>query len=214
MNLEMGFVIVKDGLGSRVMHIAKRQGIKGGTIFLGMGTVQTPLLKLLDIGEMRKEIVMIECEKDKLRSVLDVVAKELSFKKPHHGIAFTIPVAYLYGTRNNGKSKISYTESEVKNMRDLICTVVDRGLAEEVVDAARSAGSRGGTIIHARGSGIHEKSKLFAMDIEPEKELVLIISEKDATDAIVSAIRRQMKIDKPGNGIIFIQNVTSTYGLF
>lgn len=66
----------------------------------------------------------------------------------------------------------------------------------------------------ARGSGIHETSKLFSMDIEPEKEIVLILSETDMTDAIVSSIRTQLKIDDPGKGIIYIQNVNKVYGIY
>ena len=45
-----------------------------------------------------------------------------------------------------------------------------------MIDAATAAGSKGGTVINAR-SGIHEEQTLF-MDIEPEKEIVLIISDK------------------------------------
>jgi len=68
-------------------------------------------------------------------------------------------------------------------------------------------------VINARGSGIHETSRLFFMDIEPEKEIVLIISDKKSADAIVSSIREKMEIDKPGKGIIFIQDVSMIYGL-
>jgi nitrogen regulatory protein PII len=91
---------------------------------------------------------------------------------------------------------------------------VDRGKAEDVIDAATKAGSKGGTIINARGSGIHETSKLFSMDIEPEKEIVIILSEVESTEKIVSSIRSHLKIDEPGNGIIFIQDVNKTYGIY
>ena len=99
-------------------------------------------------------------------------------------------------------------------MYNLICIIVERGFAEDVIDAAKAAGSRGGTVIHGRGSGIHETSKLFAMEIEPEKEIVIIVSEKTVTDGIVASIRDKMKIDEPGKGVIFVQNVTATYGLY
>ncbi len=82
-----------------------------------------------------------------------------------------------------------------------------------MIYAATAAGSKGGTVINARGSGIHETSRLFFMDIEPEKEIVLIISDKKSADAIVSSIREKMEIDKPGKGIIFIQDVSMIYGL-
>ncbi len=52
------------------------------------------------------------------------------------------------------------------------------------------------------------------MDIEPEKEIVTIISKKDVTEAIVEAIREKLEIEKPGNGIIFIQDINKTYGVY
>jgi nitrogen regulatory protein PII len=99
-------------------------------------------------------------------------------------------------------------------MYHLITTIVDKGKAEDVINAATKAGSKGGTIINARGSGIHETSKLFSMDIEPEKEIVIILSEVDKTEEIVSSIRTNLKIDEPGNGIIYIQDVNKTYGIY
>jgi nitrogen regulatory protein PII len=99
-------------------------------------------------------------------------------------------------------------------MYEVITVVVDKGRAENVIEVATKAGSKGGTIINARGSGIHETMKLFSMDIEPEKEIVMILSEKETTDTIVSSIRGQLKIDEPGNGIIFTVDVNKAYGLY
>lgn len=96
---------------------------------------------------------------------------------------------------------------------EAIFTVVERGLGEEVVDAATAAGSRGATIINARGSGIHHDTKFFAMRIEPEKEIVLIIIERDKTDMIVSAISKAMGIDEPGKGIIFCMDINRASGI-
>ena len=58
---------------------------------------------------------------------------------------------------------------------DLIVTIVNRGFADEVMNAARAAGAHGGTILWARGSGVHETEKFFGISIQPEKELVLIL---------------------------------------
>lgn len=99
-------------------------------------------------------------------------------------------------------------------MYKAIFTIVEKGRAEDVIDAAAQAGSKGGTILNARGSGIHETSKLFSMEIEPEKEVVLILAEVDATEAIAASIRDSLKIEEPGNGIIFIQDVSSVYGIY
>lgn len=73
---------------------------------------------------------------------------------------------------------------------------------------------RGGTVINGRGSGIHETSKVFSMEIEPGKEIILILSESNRTNAIVTSIRKEMNIDEPGNGLIFVQDTNETYGLY
>ena len=51
------------------------------------------------------------------------------------------------------------------------------------------------------------------MFIEPEKEIVLIISEEKMTKDIVDSIRKETGIEEQGKGIIFITNVNATYGL-
>lgn len=99
-------------------------------------------------------------------------------------------------------------------MYHIINIIVDKGRAEEVITAATKAGSKGGTVINARGSGVHETSKVFDMEIEPEKEVVIVLSEIERTGDIVAAIRESLKIDEPGNGIIYIQETSRTYGIF
>ena len=91
--------------------------------------------------------------------------------------------------------------------------IVDKGRAEDVIDAACRR-FKGRTIINARGAGVHETSKVFAMEIEPEKEIVMILSEQETVEAIVNSIREKLNIDAPGKGIISIQPVTRTYGLY
>lgn len=212
MGIELICVIVDIGHGSRILKSAKHYGVRGGTILLGRGTVKSRLLEFLSLYEVRKEIVLMLAEKSKAFEVLKKLDEEIHFDKPHHGIAFTIPVHKIIGT-SSIDCEIT-TERGADIMYRSIFTIVDKGKAEDVVDAAVQAGAKGGTIINARGSGIHETSKLFSMEIEPERELVLILAETDTADTIAAAIRDSLKIDEPGNGIIFIQDVSSVYGVY
>lgn len=212
--LELLWVIVNVGLGSKILKSAKQNGVSGGTVLFGKGTVHNRILELLDLYEIKKEIVLIISEKSKIGDVVEILNNKFHFNKPNHGIAFSISVNKLFGARNYSHKDIDESRGGEKTMYNAIFVVVDKGNAEDVVEVANKAGSRGGTIIKARGSGIHETSKLFSMDIEPEKEIVLILSESSLTGSIASAIREELKIDQPGNGIIFIQDVNQTYGLY
>ena len=213
--LELLFIIINYGLASKVVKSAKQRGVSGGTIFLGKGTSQNHLLKILDLSDVRKEIAILIGEKAVANDALNALNEEFAFNKPHHGIAFSMPVSGLFGTRNNSCYNIN-TESRGDNdtMHKAIFVIVDKGKAESVIESAIKAGARGGTIINSRGSGIHETSKLFSMEIEPEKEIVLVVAKSILVESIISSIRTELKLDDPGNGIMFTIDVNEAYGLY
>lgn len=206
-------VIVNFGSGSGVLKIAKQNGVSGGTILLGRGTVKSRLLEILDLTDIRKEIVLMIAEESVGYAALEKVDSHYHFDKPYHGIAFTMPVHCVLGASKCTAKKNAESCGVDTAMYQSIFIIVNKGKGEEVMDVATGAGARGGTILNARGSGIHETSKLFQMEIEPEKEVVLILSGAETTDHIVSALREKLQIDKPENGILFVQNISKAYGL-
>lgn len=211
---ELIYVIVNRGAGSKVIKVAKKNGVTGATVLFGNGTIQSRFLEILGLSETRKEIVLMLAEKTTAYHALETLDQVFKFDKPHHGIAFTTPVNNFFGSSNYMPSNIKENRGVENPMYNAIFVVVERGKAEDVIESAEKAGSRGGTIINARGSGIHETSKLFSLEIEPEKEIVLILAENTITDAIVSAIREDLQIDEPAKGIIFVQDINKTYGLY
>lgn len=96
---------------------------------------------------------------------------------------------------------------------DLIVTVVNKGYAETVVEASKKAGAEGGTILYGRGTGIHEQAKLFNIAIEPEKELILTLIDKEKTDGVLESIMENAELNKPGRGIAFVLEVERTIGI-
>jgi nitrogen regulatory protein PII len=206
--------VVNLGTGSKVLKIAKLHGVTGGTILLGNGTIKNRILEVLDLTDVRKEIVFTVVEKSIGLNALEAINRELRLHKPNHGIAFSISVSGIFGLSHCKCGCVAQRKNEVGSVYKAIFVVVEKGKAENVMDAATKAGARGGTIINARGSGIHETKKIFSMDIEPEKEFILILTESEIADAVISSIRNDLRIDEPGNGIIFIQDVNNAYGLY
>jgi len=102
---------------------------------------------------------------------------------------------------------------EVSVPFNLVVTIVNRGRSEEIIEASRSAGAEGGTIIPGRGTGIRECAKLWGIPIEPEKEIVLTIVPRDKTDAIVQAIVQASGLDQPGSGIAFVVGLDRVLGI-
>ena len=213
-NYDILCFIVNDGMGSKVLKLGKQDGVSGGTVFYGFGTINNNALKMLGLDDIRKEIVILAAKKEVAEHALEDLSKKLKLEKRNHGIAFSIPIVNLLGNRNCVYSQNASSRKVDNVMHQAIFTIVDHGQAEQVIDAAVAAGSQGGTVITGRGSGSHETSKLFSMDIEPEKEIVMILSETHTTDAIVASISNAIKIEKPGNGVLFTVDVNNTKGLF
>lgn len=212
--------VVTTKTASKTLRVAKRYGIKGGTISMGRGTVHSRMLDILGLSEVRKEIVTMVVEAPLASAAIKGISHHMHFNKPHHGIAFMLPVSQFIGAKTDITTKTSATPpqtsqtDEVKNsMYQIIYVVVERGKANDVIETANAAGARGGTIVNARGSGIHEVQKLFSLEIEPEKEEVFIITKAELKDAIVDAICRDLKIDQPGNGILFVMDINEVHGL-
>jgi nitrogen regulatory protein PII len=210
---ELICVIVNCGQGSHVIKAAKQSGIAGATVTIGKGTGQSSILDFIGLLDVRKEIVFMVASRITAYKTLEELNSKFAFEKPNHGIAYTTSVCKVMGTHHIKCEHIK-NERGVERMYHAITVIVNKGDGENVIDAATKAGSKGGTIINARGSGIHETSKLFAMDIEPEKEIVIILSKTESTEKIVATIREDVNIDEPGKGIIYIQDINKAYGLY
>jgi nitrogen regulatory protein PII len=95
----------------------------------------------------------------------------------------------------------------------LIITIVNRGFADLVIAAAREAGARGGTVMYARGTGIHETEKFMDIQITPEKEMVLVLVTRAAVKDITKAILGASGLKTKGRGISFTLPVTDVVGM-
>jgi nitrogen regulatory protein PII len=96
---------------------------------------------------------------------------------------------------------------------NLIVTIVNKGRADEVIQAAKAAGAQGGTILPGRSSGDHRNQRLFGIVIEPEKDIVLTLIEASTTTAVLRAITEALGLEKPGAGIAFVLPVTQAVGI-
>lgn len=95
----------------------------------------------------------------------------------------------------------------------MIVTIVDGGTGEDVTDFSKEAGAAGGTILHGRGSGVHDSGKFLGLDISPEKDVVLTLVPDSLTNQVMDAIGQGINIDVPGNGICFSIDVDKVIGI-
>jgi len=206
------FAVVKKGIASDAVAAAKKAGAPEGTIMLGRGTAGKSIYtEMLGMDfEPEKEIIMIFITENIENAVMQAVSDAVKLDKPGNGISFVINIKDL-AARSIMEVDVMSDNQEIKY--DLIVTIVNKGFAEEVVEASKKAGAQGGTIMHGRGSGVHETARIFGIPIEPEKEIVLTLIYRTKTEQVMSAIKNAVDINTPGKGICFVLEVEKTAGI-
>ena len=96
---------------------------------------------------------------------------------------------------------------------EVIFAIVNEGYAEEVMDIAREQGVRGGTILNARGVAKEDAAAFFGITLHSEKEILMMVVDKEIRDAVLNAIYKQMGMAKAAQGIAFSLPVTDVAGL-
>ena len=99
------------------------------------------------------------------------------------------------------------------NNHEVIFAIVNSGYAEEAMDVAREQGVRGGTILNARGVAREDAAAFFGITIHSEKEILMMVVEKDIKDKVLNALYSQMGMAKKAQGIAFSLPVSDVAGL-
>jgi len=89
----------------------------------------------------------------------------------------------------------------------LITFIVSHGDACDVMTAAREAGAKGGTILDGHGTLREDDVQFFGVTLVAEKELLLIVAEKDVAENILNAVKKLSVFKKAGGGIIYTTEV-------
>lgn len=190
-------VVVDRDRGGQVVDCLAEQGVFSGFAMLGRGTASSEILGYLGLGETKKDVLIATLRTESGRAVLQRLIERCGIDKPGGGIAFTLsPGSVLYarglfaseGAVVEGMGE-EMDERESASGYDLILAVTNNGFSEMIMKAARSVRPSGGTIIRGRETGLKGDEKFFGVAIQPEKELVMILTPRSASTAIMQAIQ-------------------------
>lgn len=204
--------IVKKGKASYFLDQSRRAGATGGTIIHAFGTITDPILDLLGLSDSKRELLLMLVESQDEDQVHHILENKCQLSRKGHGVLISCPTSSVYGSHHLNQP---FNKEEFPlHSYQLVVTIVDRDLGDEVVKRARQEGAQGATIIHGRGLGSEKASQIFNITIEPEKELVLMIVESAKVADIIEKLSSALEIDQPGKGIIFSVAVNNATGLF
>ena len=99
---------------------------------------------------------------------------------------------------------MSIREITVLTDVSLITCMVQRGIADKIVQAAQEAGAQGATVYYARGEGVRERLGILALVVEVDKEVINVVVAKDQADRILERMYIAGNLDTPGMGFIYL----------
>lgn len=211
--------IVNRGSGERAASIIADAGFHFHLLTLAKGTADTKLLDYLGLGETDKDLIISMMPLEATKNILELLDTQIQLHKSGHGIAFTIPIRTIGSSLgvHDLRDSLQAAQEENKMLQnkqyELIVTVSNRGYTDDVMEAARSAQATGGTAIHARQVGVKEAESLFGVTIQPEKEIILILTLQENRDAIIQAIMERAGLQTKAKSIAFSLPVSDVAGL-
>ena len=95
---------------------------------------------------------------------------------------------------------------------ELIVAVCSQGCTDMVMNAARAAGARGGTVLHGKGTGAKGAPKFYNITIAQEKEMIMIVAAASQKAAIMQSILKKAGPDSKAGTIVFSLPTTQVAG--
>ncbi len=189
--------------------------------FAGRGTARSAVLDYLGIGETEKAVVFSLFPESDEELILHEIREKMSLYLVGRGISFTVPLSAVSDIIAGGLVRAAANKtvngSKIMNNEgrkyDLIIAAVDSNLTDEAMEAARSAGAAGGTIIRARSLENAKAEQFIGITLAKEQELLLILSKREGKLAIMNALSERVGLKTEAGGIIFSIPVDRTAGI-
>ncbi len=188
-------------------------------VTLGMGTVANEVMDYLGLDSAEKAVAFSVLEEDDWQNIKKQMERKLKIDAPGGGISFIIPLSSVGGKKTLQFliEKDNYQKEEESTLKNtnhqLIVVIAEQGYTNLIMDAARGAGAYGGTVIHAKGTGMEIAEKFMGVSLAAEKEIIYIVTKTEQKNSIMQAIMKDAGLDSKAKSIVFSLPVTDTAGL-
>ena len=166
---------------------------------IGRGTAQSEVLDYFGLEESEKLLFLAIVTGETWKKLRRGLITKMLIDVPGTGVSFIVPLSSV-----GGRKTLQFLVNEQE---------FEKGYIDTVMDAARSAKAGGGTVIHAKGTGMELAKKYLGVSLVEEKEVILIVTKSREKNQIMKAIMEQAGLDSKERTIVFSLPVTSVAGI-
>ena len=211
--------IVSRGMLPKILSFYQETKIAANLVTLGRGTAASEVLDYFGLEASEKAVLFSVVTDSAWQEVKKGLTRRFRIDVPGTGIAFCVPMASVGGRRELEflTQNQDYRKGEESGLKDtaheMLVVISNQGYTELVMDAAKKAGAGGGTVIHARGTGMEKAEALFGISLASEKEMTFIVAKSSQKKAIMESVMREAGMESKAKAIVFSLPVTDTAGL-
>ena len=203
----------------RFLAFFKEHGVNVTLLTLGRGTAASEMLDAFGLEATEKAVLFAFVTGEEWKEIKKGLERQIKIDIPGSGIVFLVPFSSVGGIRQlqflvEGRAFEKGEESALKETKyELLVAVANQGYTEMIMDAAREARATGGTVIHAKGTGIEKAEKFLGVSLAAEKEMIFMVVRKENKNAIMSAIMEKAGMGTKAKTIVFSLPVTDVAGM-
>lgn len=217
--LYLMFTIISRPDTKRLLGFYKEEGLERQFVTVGRGTAASEMLDYFGLEASEKTVIMSVVSDSVWKKVRAGLRSRMQIEVPGTGIAFIVPLSSIGGGRTfgfltAGQDFTAEEESSLKDTRyELLVVIANQGYSELVMDAARKAGAGGGTVIHAKGTGLERAEQFLGVSIASEKEMLFIVVKTELKNDVMRSVMKNAGLESKAKSILFSLPVTDTAGL-
>lgn len=176
---------------------------------VGLGTASSELLNVLGFGTVERDILFSMGTQTTIRRLMYNLNNDFRSNVHAKGIVFSIPLTGINNLAASFMTKCAEMNSEKgedntmqNGQHSLILVAVNQGYTDDVMEAARKAGARGGTILRARWLGSEESEHFFGITLQAEKEIIAMVVPGQNRNIIMETINLEYGITSEAGAFI------------
>ena len=213
----MNFVIsiVNPGMAPRMNAITSSLELPLSIELLGRGTATKSILDLLGLSEREYHIIMTIADRERTAKIIDEARRNLYIDAPGQGIIVATPIKSVGGGKtlaNLNGGRPTEGAPDINYNYEIVLVVANEGHTDTVMEAAREAGARGGTVLHGKGTGSQDAAKFFGVSIASEKEVILIVAKSSEKAEIMRAIINKAGTQTDAGAVVMSLPVSAIAG--
>ena len=213
----MNFVIsvVHPAVAPRMNAIVQSLELPLSIELLGRGTATKNVLDLLGLSTHEYHIIITIADRDRTARLIEEARRNLYIDAPGQGIIAATPIKSVGGGKtlaNLNAGRPAEGAPEINYNYEIVLAIANEGYTDTVMEAAREAGARGGTVLHGKGTGSKDAAKFFGVSIASEKEVIMIVAKSSEKAGIMKAVINKAGTQTDAGAVVMSLPVSAIAG--